>query len=386
MTIAHFQGLWERSGGSAYLKRAIKGQLNRGYEVYYFDYEKSLPFVEEHGSPYENYITVENERELYDTLNEMDVDVLNTQQSFQSVVPMTVPTVRFVHDHSPHCPSFNRYLKRWEKPCPRSYSLAGCLWGHAVDHCGALRPDRWIEAFRKTQCDQETLEKMHSVTGSHFVKGEMLRSGYSEDRIHVIPIPAPEVDETDIPHPPSKDEDPHFLFLGRMIPEKGVDWLLRSLQHVSCPFHLDIAGEGRELSKMKELAGTLGVSSQVTFHGWVDEERRDQLFEQARTLIFPSIWYEPAGNVTLEAGAAGRAVIASEIGGIPEYAIDGENALMVEPENEHMMANRIEQLAQDHELAAELGQNGFRKVCNQFSLERHLDQLERIYQMAINEG
>ena len=65
---------------------------------------------------------------------------------------------------------------------------------------------------------------------------------------------------------------------------------------------------------------------------------------EARAVVFPSVWHEPAGLITLEAAALGRPVIASAVGGIPEYATDAF-ALRVPPRDVDGLAHAMSQLA-----------------------------------------
>ena len=128
---------------------------------------------------------------------------------------------------------------------------------------------------------------------------------------------------------------------------------------------LDVAGEGLARKEMQCLAEKLGLSDKVTFHGWVPPETAKKLVEAARAVVFPSLWHEPAGLVTLEAAAYGRPVIASRVGGIPEYAHE-DYSMLVEPNDVSGLASAIEQLATDRALAETMGQRGREAVEREF--------------------
>jgi glycosyltransferase involved in cell wall biosynthesis len=96
-------------------------------------------------------------------------------------------------------------------------------------------------------------------------------------------------------------------------------------------------------------------------------------------LIFPSVWHEPAGLVTLEAAAVGRAVIASNVGGIPEYINALNNGLLVMPNDIQGLTQAIELLARDEDLAAQLGQTGRQNVEKNFDLAAHVQAVMCIY-------
>ena len=198
--------------------------------------------------------------------------------------------------------------------------------------------------------------------------------------INVIYYPAPQLPE--YIYPP-QDKIPHFLFLGRIVPQKGLDYLLYSLQKVSIPVHLDIAGDGYQEAEIRALSKRLKLTEKITFHGWLNETKTFQLLQASRALIFPSLWHEPAGIVSLEAAAAGRAIIASRVGGIPEYIAQQQHSLLVKPNDIHELSNRIETLALDWSLAKQLGQEGRKMIQHQFSMEQHLEKIINLYKLVI---
>jgi glycosyltransferase involved in cell wall biosynthesis len=267
-------------------------------------------------------------------------------------------------------------LKRSDAPCGRAYSLAGCLWGHFVDRCGSVRPAKLAEEFGATWDDRRTLAGVPAVAISRFVKAQMVRSGYDAGTIHVVTNPAPEPRPCG---PPPRGGTPRFVFVGRLVVHKGLQWALRALAKLNGSVALDVAGDGPYRAELERLAGRLGVAGAVTFHGWVDEAGIDRLVAGARGVVFPAVWHEPAGLASLDGSARGRAVVGSRCGGLPEYALEGRNALLVDPNDDLGLADALTRLADDWELAARLGATGYELAAGPFSLERHVAALERIY-------
>lgn len=176
---------------------------------------------------------------------------------------------------------------------------------------------------------------------------------------------------------------PRFLFLGRIVPGKGLSWLVRAAAQVRSDVLFEVIGAGPEVPRLQQLCAETGVSSRFTWSGWLDEKEVFLRLKSARGVVFPSLWHEPAGLVTLEAAAAARAVIASRVGGIPEYAAKLGNTLLVEPDDTAALAAAITQLANDAALANRLGQTGWQQlVAGELSLERHLDELDELYARA----
>ena len=307
----------------------------------------------------------------------MGLDVLHLHTGIEPVpTGLGVPVVRTVHEHRPYCPSGERYLFRRDIPCDRLFHIAGCVAGHYLDQCGSRHPRRVLQDIAATRLERRTLSGMTAIAISEYVRDQMVRNGYDPSRIHVLLNPAPSARPQG---PPPRDGVPRFLFLGRIVPNKGLQWLLRALAEVRCPVALDVAGEGMQRASMEALAAELGIQESVKFHGWIDETAIDALSTQARAIVFAPIWHEPAGLVCMDGSARSCAVIASKSGGLPEYALEGKNALVVPINDVAALAGALTRLAEDWPLAVELGRTGQQMACDSFSLGKHLTALEHVY-------
>jgi glycosyltransferase involved in cell wall biosynthesis len=373
MTIGHYApGLGAQGGISTYVRRAGRAQAEAGHAVHYF--ARSARATDAH--------VVAGDDDLFEQARARNVDVLHLHRPVDDLPAERVPTVRTMHGNQGSCPSGSRYLARKKVPCPRAYSVGGCLWGHLVDHCGSRRPHRIRANFRRIEHEQRQAAQVPTLTVSHFVKEQMIRSGCAPERLQVLPSPAPAVPEAWTP-PPPEGETPRFAFLGRIEPKKGVEWLLRSAARVEQPIRVDIAGDGNDayVRKMQALAETLGVAGRVTFHGWLESDAVSALMQAARAVVFPSVWHEPAGLITLEAAAEGRPVIAGRVGGIPEYALE-DFALLADPHDEEALAGAIEQLAGDRTRAERMGRAGRRAAQTRFAMSDFVETLTEIYAQA----
>jgi glycosyltransferase involved in cell wall biosynthesis len=375
MKIGHFmKGIWAGGGVGSYIRRVGEAQAKIGHEVVYLDLADSTALDKANA----NVSYINKEGDLLREARKLGLDVLHLH-GVSNIAPgiSDVPVVRSIHDHTPYCPSGSRYFQRWNRPCPRAFSITGCVCGHLVDRCGSIRPQKIFENFRRVRTERRLLARVMAVANSTFVADQMIRSGYNESLIRVLLLPGP---ESVSPAPLSTNDPARFLFLGRMVPEKGLRWLIESAALIKCPFILDVAGEGRERMQMERLAAELHLKDQVIFHGWVDQVKAFALMAQARAVIFPSVWHEPAGLVTLEAAANRRAVIASSVGGIPEYAEKLGNTILVPVSDRAALASAITELVADPKKADHLGSTGLSNFHECFSLKRHVTELDRIYQ------
>lgn len=145
-----------------------------------------------------------------------------------------------------------------------------------------------------------------------------------------------------------------ILFVGRLEKMKGVDTLLRAFAQIqnSRP-HLHIAGSGSEWGTLEVLSRKLGIADRVQFLGYVTG---DALYrEYAEAEIFCALSRSEAlGNVFLEAQAAGCAVVASDIGGIPEIVKDGVTGILIEDGRADLAADVLTTLLTDEQFRTEL--------------------------------
>jgi glycosyltransferase involved in cell wall biosynthesis len=373
MRIAHYAPkLWSPGGIASYVRRLGQAQAAFGDEVVY------LSRFDEPDPTDTSQHTVSDEAELFDRVDGLNIDVLHLHWPVSTLPDDRPPMVRTMHGNQGSCPSGSRYLKRSGQPCDRAYSLTGCLWGHFIDHCGSRRPHNTFENFRHFKHEQRQAAKIPTLTVSRFLKEQMIRSGCPADHLSVLHSPAPDTDAAFVP--PPKAKTPRFVFVGRLEPKKGADWLLRAAAQVEPHVHIDIAGSGSNayVDKLRQLVADLDLAAQVTFHGWIDETAVYALMQEARAVVFPSVWHEPAGLITLEAAALGRPVIASAVGGIPEYATDAF-ALRVSPRDVDGLANAMSQLARDTEQATQMGRRGYKLAQTRFAMKPFVERLRAVY-------
>jgi glycosyltransferase involved in cell wall biosynthesis len=121
-------------------------------------------------------------------------------------------------------------------------------------------------------------------------------------------------------------------FVGRLIPHKGVDVLIRAVA-MDARMVTDIYGAGHQLGTLEALAESLGVTDRVTFHGHVGEEAIPPVYRNFDVLAVPSLpmpgWIEQFGRVVVEAQASGVPVVASASGALPDVV--GDDGLLVPP-------------------------------------------------------
>lgn len=149
-----------------------------------------------------------------------------------------------------------------------------------------------------------------------------------------------------------------ILALGRHVPEKGFDVLVRAMAELEATSaRLVLAGDGDERARLAELASDLGVQDRVELPGRADRAETVRLFRESSIFVLPSR-HEPFGIVNVEAMASGTPVVATSVGGVPEIVHDGVNGLLVPPGDPAALATAIDLLLHDPDLRDRLGAAG----------------------------
>ena len=123
--------------------------------------------------------------------------------------------------------------------------------------------------------------------------------------------------------------------------------------------------------------------ARARFLGFLSGEALRRTIEKASVIVVPSEWYENCPMSVLEAMAFGKAVIASNIGGIPELVLDGETGFLLEAGNPGALSECLEKTMGNPTLRAQLGIAGRRRVEECFSADQHFAKLMEIYSALV---
>ena len=176
--------------------------------------------------------------------------------------------------------------------------------------------------------------------------------------------------------------------VGRFIAVKGFSYLIDAFAAArsSCPeLHLLLVGDGDLREELQARARAIGVSDDVSFPGSAGRDEIAAHFAAAQMVVVPSVHagglVDGLPNVALEAMAAGKPLIATRVGGLPQLVRDGENGLLVEEKDPVALAAAILSLANDPALRARLGANAREEIRERRSWDvvarRFVDVFER---------
>jgi glycosyltransferase involved in cell wall biosynthesis len=177
-----------------------------------------------------------------------------------------------------------------------------------------------------------------------------------------------------------------LLYIGRLAKQKGVEYLIKAMPDVLTKFPnaiLKIAGTGPEEDNLKRLVGSLGIDKSVEFLGWVGGKMKDAVLRECCAVIVPSIWPENDPVIKYEAAFYGKALLASNIGGISEFVKEGETGFLMPPKDSVALADKIIYALSNPVIMEMIGKNLIKK-CHDYSLDKYIDNLEELYKELLS--
>jgi glycosyltransferase involved in cell wall biosynthesis len=200
--------------------------------------------------------------------------------------------------------------------------------------------------------------------------------GFAEERFTIIHYG---IDAGAAPPAPYPDGPPRLLCIGRLIPIKGHEILLRAFAAAlreRDELMLELAGSGPLEPELRAQTQALGIEDSVAFLGHVTPVQ--PLLERAAAVVVPSLG-EGFGMVALEAMERERPVVASAVGGLPEIVRDGETGLVVPPGDADALAQALLGVIGDRERAESFGRAGRARALEHFSQVRCTERTLLVY-------
>lgn len=170
-----------------------------------------------------------------------------------------------------------------------------------------------------------------------------------------------------------------LLIAAHLIRWKGVDVAIRALAELSDSVVLWIAGSGEELENLRQLSEEMAVANRVRFLG--NQRHVERYMQAADCFLCTSLWEEAMGFVNLEALSCALPVIASRIGGIPEFVDDNETGFLFTPGESHELAGRVRYLMSNPEIHRRLAVNARQAALDRFSTDRRLPEYLELYRL-----
>ncbi|PKM91830.1 hypothetical protein CVU82_01325 [Candidatus Falkowbacteria bacterium HGW-Falkowbacteria-1] len=157
------------------------------------------------------------------------------------------------------------------------------------------------------------------------------------------------------------DDDKLIITTSRLVKKNGIKDLIRALSFLDEEFKLLILGEGEEKDELVRLSGDLALKDRIYFLGTINHQELPKYLWSSDVFCRPSL-SEGLGNSFLEAMAAGLPVVATEVGGIPDFLCDEKNGLFCQAENAKSIASKIKQIFDDSNLRKKMVIEGAKTI------------------------
>jgi glycosyltransferase involved in cell wall biosynthesis len=282
-----------------------------------------------------------------------------------------IPIVMTIHNYRLRCP--NGFLFTEGSMCRRCES--GVYPNAVIHRCFPTRKQAaayavalWFHRFIMPL--EERISRF--IVPSEFMRQRLLEWGLGADRVrlvrHFVEGATP---------PPDAKRGSYGAFVGRLSGEKGLHLFFRALRRAGDPPFV-VVGDGPLRSSLEGLVRDLGLAN-TTLWGWRSAEEVAAVIAGARYVAVPSVWEETASLAALEALAAGRPLLVSDRGALPELVATGAG-LMCRPEDEVGTSERVTRLMHDAAFSRLASAEAIRMARALLTPRRHLDGLTAVYE------
>jgi glycosyltransferase involved in cell wall biosynthesis len=297
--------------------------------------------------------------------------------------------------HLHHYPTLYRELQRLQPDVvhldEEPYNAATWLGVRAARRAGAATtfftwqnlqrsyppPFRWFEQAIYAACPQ-------AIAGNQDAAHVLRRKGYGGE-ITVLPQFGVDPSIFSPPDQPAASESLRIGYAGGLLPEKGIDLLLRSCADLRGQWQLSIAGGGAEEMVLRRMAEELGIADRVQWVNRIPSDQMPTFYRGLDVLALPSRtlpnWKEQFGRVLIEAMSCGVAVIGSDSGEIP-HVISAAGLIFPE-EDAARLAAHLQRLLDDRSATRQLGQAGRARVLAHFTMAHIAAETVAVYRRLV---
>ncbi len=180
-----------------------------------------------------------------------------------------------------------------------------------------------------------------------------------------------------------KEGEVFLVTTGRLTYKNATDDIISALPKLSPNISLVVIGKGEEGPRLQRQATTLGVESRVKFLGFIPYEEIPKYFSACDVFIRPSR-SEGFGNSFIEAMAAKLPVIATPVGGIPDFLTDNETGVFCSPDNPQSIVRAVNLILEDQNLKSNIVSNALERVGERYGWEKVASQMKEVFDKVSN--
>jgi glycosyltransferase involved in cell wall biosynthesis len=287
-----------------------------------------------------------------------------------------VPVVLTLHDLKLVCPAYKMHTQGRICESCRGGALRNVVKYRCIKDSTAMSALVWLESTVHKALDIYMRNVTRFVVPSRFFLDKFADWGVDTSRFVHIPNSI-DVEALEA----SEEPGDAFVYLGRLVPEKGVATLIKGAARAKV--RLRIIGTGPEEAALRQLAQNLG--GDVEFTGYLSGSKLRAAISSARAVVIPSEWYENAPLSVMEASALRRPIIGADIGGIPELIRQEETGFVFRSGNVEALAEVLERVQRlPPEGLRGLGAAGREWMRAEFSPSAYRDRMFALYDGITN--
>lgn len=326
------------------------------------------------------YFDQTHHKKIIDEIKEWQPHLAYSQglipHSFEKSITEITPTFLFAHNYSGVCVSGRKLFSFPNyQMCKCDFGIS-CWINYFPRRCGGINPLKMIENFFYENEKHKNLKKYRSLfVGSHHMKSIFEKINTT----HLISLPITENKQNTLFQTKTSSRS-KLLYVGRFTKMKGVHHLGKTIKIAQLKLNrkltLTLAGEGIEKKSLKQELEKNEIDHQ--FLGWVDIEKKNELYKTSDLLLVPSLWPEPFGLVGMEAGSWGVPSVGYNVGGITDWLISGKTGEIATAHSIDGFGEAIAKVLENEDYYKTLCHGAFEKS-REYLIENHMKQLEKIW-------
>ncbi|BAJ01538.1 glycosyltransferase family 4 protein [Shewanella violacea] len=371
-------------GAERYIYDTVKALAEKGIKstlLYQLDGEIHPRFTHVFNSAYP--ITKLSEQLNHHSPNIIYLHQLDQIQDIDTCVQSGIPSIRFFHDHKLFCLREHKYTTIGHNTCQRKtgpgcYVCLGFI-GRNSQH------KLTVNRLGNLVAQQNSNRNLAGfIVGSEYMSRVLIQHQFELDKTHVIPLFTSS--NTSVIKLSQPRHSSQLLYVGALVRGKGVDVLLRAMASLNMEVNLLICGDGPQRDELQRLSQTLGIDHLVKFKGYCRSGTLTKLYQQASALIIPSRSPETFCLAGIEALSHACPVIATSVGGIPEWLQDGINGRLVDSNNILALGGAIRDLLQHPDTTQRNAALAQQRIVQQYTIDRHTHQLIQVFKHLLKEN
>ncbi|MEX0929740.1 MAG: glycosyltransferase family 4 protein [Balneolales bacterium] len=322
--------------------------------------------------------------------NSIDLVHIHEVRNLRMVQYLTgrIPLIIHLHNYGWWCPGNDLFFGRSDDICPLSTGWK-CFPNAYLKRCNNRHPKRLLPSVMNGYKKKQIWgDDVRFIASSDYMSRRAVQAGVAFNKISVVPYAVDRERFSGHSREGVESLEPgYILYVGRFAQSKGVEYLIDAFSYIgNLGKKLVLAGDGSHRSNIESHIKRLGLEQNVIMMGWREGDELSRLFHNCGMLAVPSVWNEVFGIIGLEAMAAGKPVVAFDVGGISHWLDDNVTGYLVTRKDIRELSIKMAKLIKNPRLAEEMGRLGRDRYDKEFTTQIQAGNLMSAYQKTIDQS